>query len=112
MKLGEIAAFLHCPIIGDPGIEILGIATIEDAKPTQLTFISNIKYRRYLATTKAAAIIVDDPAFIPTGVSAIISPHPYLTFAQALALFSTPLCPPSGIHPQAVISPSAQLSEG
>src|SRR5438270_12693897 len=91
MKLGEIAAFLHCQIIGDPDLEIRGLATIEDAQPTQLTFISNIKYRRYLVTTKASAIIIDNATFLPAGVSALISPDPYLTFAQALALFAIPL---------------------
>src|SRR2546421_8544734 len=99
MKLGEIATFLHCQIIGNTDVEILGLATIEDAQQTQLTFISNIKHRRYLTTTKVAAIIIDDPNILPTGISAIVSPHLYLTFAQALALFATQLSLPSGINP-------------
>jgi UDP-3-O-[3-hydroxymyristoyl] glucosamine N-acyltransferase len=112
MKLAAIADHLACQVIGDPTLEITGLATIEEAQPTQLTFISNIKYRRYLTLTKASAVIIDDPTLLPEGLSAIISPHPYLTFAQALSLFFRPPQLSNGIHPQAYISASAHLSEG
>jgi UDP-3-O-[3-hydroxymyristoyl] glucosamine N-acyltransferase len=112
MKLRELAAKLDCQLTGDPDLEITGLATIEEAKPAQLTFLSNIKYRRYLTTTTASAVIVDDPSVVPSRLSLIISPHPYLTFAQALALFFSPPRLPLGVHPQAVISPSARLGKG
>ena len=39
MKLGEIAERLACKLEGDAGIEITGVAGIEEAEPGQLTFL-------------------------------------------------------------------------
>jgi UDP-3-O-[3-hydroxymyristoyl] glucosamine N-acyltransferase len=109
MKLWEIARRVGARAVGDLEVEIKGLATIEEAGEGELTFLSNRKYRRHLASTRAAAIIIEEPSDLPHGRSGIISPHPYLTFAHALALFDTPLQTPRGVHPQALISPSAIL---
>jgi UDP-3-O-[3-hydroxymyristoyl] glucosamine N-acyltransferase len=109
MTLGEIAARLACQVVGDPDTQITGLATIAEATHTQLTFLANPKYRRALAQTKAAAAIVSDTALLPPGCAGLIAPDPYLAFAEALSLFFTPPAPPAGIHPQAIVSPSARL---
>jgi UDP-3-O-[3-hydroxymyristoyl] glucosamine N-acyltransferase len=111
MKLVEIAKHLDCQWIGDSEIEITGVAPIESAGANELTFLSNRKYRKFLSTTKAAAIITDDPANLLAGQSGLISAHPYLTFAQALSLFHDQPRFDSGIDPNAVISPSAIIGE-
>lgn len=112
MKLATISNALGCPLVGDPDLEITGLATLEDAGPQHLTFLSNPKYTRYLAATSAPAIIVDDPAKLPPGKAGIISPTPYLTFAQALELFSPSALPPPVISTQAEVSPAAVIGEG
>ncbi len=112
MKLIDIAGHLGCEVIGDPGIEITGLATIETAEAGQLTFLSNKKYSRYVTTTRAAAIITDAADNLPDGQSGLISSHPYLAFAQALSLFHRPFKRLKGIHPQAVIAPTAVIGEG
>lgn len=111
MKLGDIAIRLDCTVIGDPETEITGLAPIETAQAGQLTFISNRKYKRYLATTQAAAIIADNPADLSEGQSGLISSNPYLTFAEAMWLFHPASKPATGIHPQAVVSASAIIGE-
>jgi UDP-3-O-[3-hydroxymyristoyl] glucosamine N-acyltransferase len=111
MKLGEIADNLSCEVIGDSEIEITGLAAIDAAQPGQLTFLSNRKYSRYLATTQASAIIISDPAQLPEGLSGLLSDDPYLTFAEALGLFYKPAEFPSGIDPQAVISSTAIIGK-
>jgi UDP-3-O-[3-hydroxymyristoyl] glucosamine N-acyltransferase len=111
MKLVEIAQHLDCQLVGDPDTEITGVAPIENAGAKQLTFLSNRKYRKFLSTTNAAAIITDDAANLLAGQSGLISAHPYLTFAQALSLFHDQLRFDSGIDPNAVISPSATIGE-
>jgi hypothetical protein len=58
MKLAAIAQKLDCTLDGDPNIEITGVAGIEEAQPSELTFLSNRKYRPLLASTRASAIIV------------------------------------------------------
>jgi UDP-3-O-[3-hydroxymyristoyl] glucosamine N-acyltransferase len=111
MKLGTIGEKLSCRVVGLKEIEISGVAPIEAAAKGELTFLSNIKYRRYLATTQASAIITDDEANLLEGQSGIISPNPYLTFAEALALFHSPPEYQRGIHSHAMVSPSAIIGE-
>src|SRR5689334_21233407 len=111
MKLGEIASLLKCAIVGDPEVEITGAAPIEAAKPGAITFLSNRKYNRYLATTGASAIILENPDGLPDGKAAIISSSPYLTFAEAMNLLYPPVPFERGIHPSAVISSSAIIGE-
>jgi UDP-3-O-[3-hydroxymyristoyl] glucosamine N-acyltransferase len=112
MKLGQLAAALNCQLAGDEHLEIVGLAALEDAGPQHLTFLSNPKYARQLAGTRAAAVIIDDAARLPAGKSGLISPHPYLTFAEALQFFHEPLASPSGISPLAVVSDKADLGDG
>lgn len=109
MLLGEIAQALNCEVVGDANLEITDLAPIEQAQTGHLTFLSNKKYRRFLTTTQAAAIIAEQASDIPAGKSVLLSPTPYLTFAQAMELFHPWQSPQAGIHPLAVISPSAVI---
>ena len=111
MKLGEIAQRLNCSTVGDTELEITGLAPIETAQANQLSFISNRKYKKHLATTEASAIIINDANDLPPGKAGIISANPYLTFAEAMWLFYPPYQPQPGIHPTAVISPTAVIGE-
>ena len=51
MNLSELAVFLGGTYEGNPDLEISGIAKIEEAKPDEITFISNPKYERFLSST-------------------------------------------------------------
>ena len=109
MKLSQIALALACELDGDPNLEITGIATIETAQTGDLTFLSNARYKRALASTRASAVILRDLTDRPPKLAAVVSPNPYLTFAQALPLFHQPVAHPPGIHPLAVIAPTARI---
>lgn len=111
MNLGEIAQRLNCTLVGNPETEITDLAPIEIAEPSHLTFLSNKKYKKHLATTAAAAIILGDASDLPAGKSGIISSNPYLTFAEAMWIFHPALLPAKGIHSTAVISPSATIGK-
>ena len=58
MQLAEIARRLGCELRGDGSIEIDGVAPIESAGPGTLTFVANPRYRPYLRTTRASAVLV------------------------------------------------------
>lgn len=105
--LGDLARELKCELRGDPQIIIRSLETIEKAAPGSLTFLSNPKYSRHLSHTRASAVIVDPKTETPLHLAALISPHPYLTFAHALSLFHPPAQSPPLIDPLARISPSA-----
>ena len=110
MKLQEIAAQLGCELNGGGEIEITGVVGMEQAGPSDLTFLANPKYAPKLKQTRAAAILVSERLPVPAPVS-VVSPNPYHDFARALALFYQPPRPAPGIHPQAAIAASAQIGE-
>ena len=112
MKLAQIASALGARLEnGSPDTEITGVAGIEEAGPGQLTFVANPKYAAAARTTKASAVIVaeDFPAF---ATAMLRSKNPYLAFARAIALFHPPPQYAPGIHPTAVVHPSARIGEG
>jgi UDP-3-O-[3-hydroxymyristoyl] glucosamine N-acyltransferase len=110
MKLSDLAAALGCDLKGDGGLEITGVAGMEQAQPTQVTFLANPKYAHKVKQTRAAAVLVSE---VVDGLSAaqIISTNPYLDFARALALFYEPPRPAAGIHSTASIAPSACIGD-
>ena len=111
MKLRDLAARLGCAFKGDGAIEITGVAGMEHAGATELTFLANPKYAPRVKQTRAAAILVPQPLSESTPAS-VISANPYHDFARALACFYQPPRPAPGIHPKAAISPSATIGEG
>jgi UDP-3-O-[3-hydroxymyristoyl] glucosamine N-acyltransferase len=110
MKLSDLAAALECELFGGDDIEITGVAGMEYAGPSEITFLANPKYAPKVKDSRAAAVLVKAPM---TGLTAaqLISANPYLDFARALALFYQPPRPPEGIHPTAVIAESARIGE-
>ncbi len=112
MKLADIASTLNARVEnGSPDLEITGVAGIEDAGAGQITFLANPKYAAAARTTKASAIILADN-FPALSTAMLRSKNPYLTFAQAIELFYKPPKYAPGVHPSAVIHPSAKIGKG
>ena len=109
MNLSEIASRLGATLEnGDPKTEITGVAGIEEAAAGHITFVANPKYAAAARSTAASAVIVsEDFPGIATGM--LRSKNPYLAFARAIDLFYQPPAYSPGIHPTAVIAPSAKL---
>ncbi len=117
MTLGELAERLGADLVpgsgsaGSPDLQIVsGVAGIEQAGPTEVAFIANPKYAGLGRSTRAVALIVD-PAFAPLAVPTLRISNPKLAFTRLVALFHPPPSFAPGIHPTAVIAPSAQLGE-
>ncbi|HLK17782.1 MAG TPA: UDP-3-O-(3-hydroxymyristoyl)glucosamine N-acyltransferase [Bryobacteraceae bacterium] len=111
IKLHDLAAQLGCTLYGDGAIEITGVAGLEQAGPTDLTFLANPKYAPKVKLSRAAAILVSQPLPQSSPVS-IVSKNPYHDFARALALFYQPPRPPAGVHLTACIASTAKIGEG
>ncbi len=112
MKLVQIATTLGARLEnGSPDLEINGVASIKEAGPGQLTFVANPKYAGAARTTRASAVIVSDE-FPAISTALLRCKNPYLTFARALELFCQPLRYEPGVHPTAVVHPSATIGEG
>jgi UDP-3-O-[3-hydroxymyristoyl] glucosamine N-acyltransferase len=110
VKLRELADRLGCELRGDGGVEIGGVACLEKACPGDLTFLANPLYAPFLATTRAAAVILapGHEASLPC----LLSDNPYLAFARAVALLRPPDRPAPGVHPSAQVDPTAVLGAG
>jgi UDP-3-O-[3-hydroxymyristoyl] glucosamine N-acyltransferase len=114
MKLGDIARMLHAEIAGDDGVEIRRVAKIEEAGEGDITFVANPKYARFLASTHASAVIIGRKLVVPPGEGALPAlvrvDDPYASFLFVLQAFNPPqpVLPP-GVHPTAVIDPSAHV---
>ncbi len=109
MKLSAIAAALHARLDnGSPETDITGLNGIDQAGPGELSFVSNPKYAAAARSTRASAVIVaeDFPA-IPAAM--LRAKDPYLSFARALELFHQPVRYAPGMHPTAVLHPTAKV---
>ena len=109
-KLKELAEWVDGTVVGDGEIEISGVASLEEARAGQITFISNPKYLSHLSKTNASAVIVskevtqaDKPLLCVT--------NPQLALAKVLTLFSRKPYQPKGIDSKAWISPTARLGK-
>lgn len=109
MTLQEIASFLGGELNGPGDIEITGPAKIETAQSGQITFLSNPKYRQYLKTTKASAIIIDSRMEDVT-IPYIFVQNAYVGFLMMLKMYNPPEhAYIEGISDQAFIDPSARV---
>jgi UDP-3-O-[3-hydroxymyristoyl] glucosamine N-acyltransferase len=119
VTLAELATRLGCQLEGDGSIEVVRVATVDDAGPGDVTFVTNPKYAGRLASTRAAAVILparrgapDAPPAPPARCAVLRSPRPYVTVAEAVTLLTPPRRPPAGISSLASIDPSAELAAG
>lgn len=111
MKLGELAERLGAELRGDAQVEVTGVKGIEDAGSSEVTFVANPRYGGLARTTKAAAVLVE-PEFPEIETPTLRIKNPYLAFSRALGLFYQPPAYPPGIHPTAVIDPTAEIADG
>jgi len=99
-----------------PDLEITGVGSISTALPNSLTYADSTKYTNQLQVTQASAVILPANETLQTialdrALAWIVVPQPRLVFAQAIALFYQPFKPAPGIHPTAVIDPTARIGE-
>ena len=111
MKLGELAIRLGAELRGDAELEVTGVKGIEEAGPTEVTFVANPRYTALARTTRAAAVLVE-PEFQEISAATLRLKKPYLAFARALGFFYQPPAYAPGIHATAAIDPTAEIGEG
>lgn len=108
----EIAKAVNGQVIGRQDAHVSNVATIEEANDASLCFISNKKYTKFLATTKAAIVIVGkDINTIPEGKTVVQCDHPYVAFCTMLITHFDYTKPQKDIHPRAVVSETAKIGK-
>lgn len=107
----SLASHLGATVEGDGSVVITGVAPLQAATQGDLTFLGNPRYAVHLATTRAAAVIVDDKAQRPPSGSVLVRvPKPYLAFARALQFLLKAEQHVPGVHPGAHVDGAAQVA--
>jgi UDP-3-O-[3-hydroxymyristoyl] glucosamine N-acyltransferase len=94
-------------------VELLleGVAPLQTAGPSEVSFLDNRRYASALDQTLAGAVIVhpDMVSRVPRTAVSIVTSEPYVAWARVAALFH-PVPPPSpGVHPSAIIADGAHV---
>lgn len=63
-KASQIAEILQGDIVGNPDVEVFQLSKIEEGEKGSLTFLSNLKYKKFLYQTKSSIAIVNK-SFVP-----------------------------------------------
>ncbi len=108
--LGELAVRFGLELRGDPDLRVGAVATLQDAGAGTISFLANPKYRKFLATTGATAVVVDARSAAHAPCAVLVAANPYVAYARiAQVLHPLPVAVP-GCHPSAVVEPTAVVS--
>jgi len=113
--LAELAARVGGTVQGDGSLRLDGVAPLEDAGPSHISFFANRKYRKAFEASRAGAVIVEPDEDVPEGRTVLRAAPAYLAFAKISTAFHPPreplpeVAPEAAIHPSAKVHPSAQV---
>ena len=110
LTVRAVAELVGGTVEGDDSLEICGVAAIEDAGPTDLTFAIDDKYAKKLPNCSAGAAIVAKP--IPGLSMALIRvDNVEDAIAKVLGHLAKPAdLPPVGIDPKALVADDAEIA--
>lgn len=106
-RLKELAELVGAKLHGNAESEIDSVATLQDAGPGSISFLSNSKYRRYLSNTSATAVILAEEYLDECPATALVCDNPYLAYARICAYIHPMVKRAAGRHATAVVSESA-----
>ena len=111
IALGELSEKLGGKLTGDPSRTVRGVNALPDAGPDEVTFLANSRYERYMADSRAAAVLVSE-GYKGPGDSLIRCADPYHAFREAMVLLvGFRRHPFEGVDDAARVDPSASLGE-
>lgn len=110
LRLDEIVGRLGGELRGDGAVRVRQVASLAAAGPDEISFLANPKFRRQLAGTRAAAVILSPRHEALTDRPRILHPNPYAYYARVVGLLNPPAVPPNGVHPSAVVDSSVPAS--
>ena len=115
VRTGELVSQLGGELLGNAGLVLHGIASLEAAGPHDIGFLSNPRYLPLLQQSAAGCVVVgpgqrDAVAARP---SAILSADPYLYYARLTQWWALRArkAAAAGVHPSAVVEPGARIHD-
>ena len=110
----QIAAFVGGAIDGDGNVRITNFAKIEEAGPSDLTFLANPKYTHFIYSTDAGAVLVhaDFEAEHPVKATLIRVADPYSTLSQLMTVAAQAMAPqPVGVEEPSHVAEGVEVPE-
>jgi len=113
VKVQELADLINAKVVTPPGmnpaaIDVHGVAPLDQATKTDLSFLTNPAFEKFMTSTQAAAVVVKSEAFNCPAIQ-LIHANPYWGFAKCAQVLLPRPTAKSGISPQAFVSPSATV---
>ncbi len=109
LSLGELARRVGAELRGDAQCRIERVATLQNAVPGDVSFLSNRRYRKYLADTRASAVILGPEDASACRTATLVMANPYVGYARAATLLNPAPAFAGGIHPSACVSERARV---
>ena len=98
---------------GDGDVRVTGVATLAGARPGELAFLANPRYRSQLSGTRASVVVLRaDEADGGFPGALLLANDPYVAFAKIGALFDARVAPAPGVHASAAIDDDATIDAG
>jgi UDP-3-O-[3-hydroxymyristoyl] glucosamine N-acyltransferase len=110
MRVKELAASISATWEGDGEREILRVASLEDAGPEDLSFVTHGRAAKYASDSQAACLLVPESYLNPEKRTVIRVADPRAAAARLIPLLHPRAEPQPGIHPSAVIGHGAVIA--
>ena len=108
--LSELSDLVKGKIVGDPTMVITGVSEIQNGRESTITFLSNLKYKKYLPTTGASAVVVPEESLLDNKPG-IVHHNPQLAIAKILGEFTPKLQYTSGVNETAYVDSKAKIGK-
>ncbi|MGE8498443.1 MAG: UDP-3-O-(3-hydroxymyristoyl)glucosamine N-acyltransferase [Pseudomonas sp.] len=105
--LGQLAERLGATVRGSADTNISGLATLQEAGPSQLSFLANPQYRKFLPECQAGAVLLTAADAEAYAGNALVVANPYLAYAQLSHLFDRKPQASAGVHASAQVAVDA-----
>lgn len=107
-RVSELARLVGGAIVGNPDLVLRDVNSLELAKSDELSFVSSPKHFKEADHSQAGCVIA--PKGYPSMTkTVIVVDHPKAAFVKAMWVFRPERYVATGIHPTAVIDPSATI---
>lgn len=107
----ELADFLGCTLEGDGTARVSGVASPASARAEDLIYVESPRHLGQAADSAAKCAVIAPGLSLP-GKILLRAANPKLAFARAAEWLLPPASIAKGIHPTAIIAPSAKLAPG
>ena len=116
MTVAELAARLGTSLAGDAARVLTGVAPLESAGDSELSFLDSERALVAAQASRAGCLLIPESVELSpvawAGKCLIRVRHPRRAMAQAIAIFHPQPVAQPGIHPTAIIGDGCQIGDG